>query len=118
MENIKTMSRMLQTRDQMLEHEGPPDVDDFLDDCAAEPRVGLLGLSGVEDAGGGRCRMLESFDPAFCNRTGTVLIEITVLCYSNSYNLYTSTSPNTVKIISYSWKFSIGEIYGQFHHLL
>ena len=54
MENIKTMSRMLQTRDQMLEHEGPPDVDDFFDDCAAEPRVGLLGLSGVEDAGGGR----------------------------------------------------------------
>ena len=113
MENIKTMSRMLQTRDQMLEHEGPPDVDDFLDDCAAEPRVGLLGLSGVEDAGGGRCRRLEPFDPAFCNRTRRVLIERTVLCYRNS-----NTSPNTVKIISFSWKFLIGEIFGQFHHLL
>ena len=42
------MSRMLQMRDQMLEHEGPPDVDDF-----GVERVGLLGLSGVEEEGGG-----------------------------------------------------------------
>ena len=68
MENIRTMSRMLQTRDQMLEHEGPPDVDGGLDDFRAEPRVGLLGLSGVEDEGG-RCRMLEPFPPALCNKT-------------------------------------------------
>lgn len=63
MENIKTMSRILQMRDQMLEQEGPPS-EDFFDDFGAEPRVGLLGLSGVEDEGGGRCRTLESFTPA------------------------------------------------------
>ena len=59
------MSRMLQMRDQMLEQEGPPS--DFFDDIGAEPRVGLLGLSGVEDEVGGRCRILESFTPAPCN---------------------------------------------------
>ena len=52
----------------MLEHEGPPDVDGGLDDFRAEPRVGLLGLSGVEDEGG-RCRMPEPFAPALCNKT-------------------------------------------------
>jgi hypothetical protein len=65
MENIKTMSRTLQTRDQMLEQDGPPS--DFLYDLGAEPRVGLLGLRGVEEEGGGlkgRCRTLESFAPA------------------------------------------------------
>ena len=72
MENIKTMSRMLQMRDQMLEQEGP--LSDFFDDFGAEPRVGLLGLSGVEDEGGGRCRILESFTPAPCNNNNNILI--------------------------------------------
>lgn len=69
---------MLQMRDQMLEHEGPPDVED---DFGAE-RVGLLGLSGVEEAGGGlegRCRTLESFALALCNKTKKMTLNQAVL---------------------------------------
>lgn len=67
------MSRMLQIRDQILEHEGPAEEEEdgrLVDDDTPE-RVGLLGLRGVEEEGGleGRCRTLESLAPLLCNTT-------------------------------------------------